>query len=252
MIRANWKCLLIGAVVAIAISSVAPKAEAQWWGCYRPAATWGCGYASCYTPCYTSCYSPCYSVSCYDNCCYGNGWYRGWRPGPIRRLLLGRYRWYWGYGGGYCCPTYGCCYTDVSACGSVAPAPAQAPTPAQKPVVDPNAMPAEPAPAPGDVPAPAPQTNTTSADTSGVLTVWVPYNATVTINGLETTSSGSRRQFISHGLKPGFSYKYVVKAELIRDGQLLEDTRTVTLTAGKITAVAFGFNTTPAEQVAAR
>lgn len=246
MIRANWKCLLICAVVAIAFSSVAPQAEAQWRG-------WGYGYGwSCgYAPYYTSCYSPCYSASCYDSCCYGGSWYRGWRPGPIRRLLLGRYKWYWGYGG-YSCPTYGCCYTDVSTCGSVAPAPAQAPTPAQKPVTDPNAMPAEPAP--GDMPGPAtaPQTNTTSADTSGVLTVWVPYDATVTINGLKTTSIGSRRQFISHGLKPGFSYKYVVKAELVRDGQLQEDTRTVTLTAGKITAVAFGFNATPAEQVAAR
>ncbi|MBU4273679.1 MAG: TIGR03000 domain-containing protein [Planctomycetes bacterium] len=248
MIRASWKCLLFGAVVAIAISSVAPQAEAQWWGYSRPTATWGCSYA----PYYTSCYTPCYSASCCDPCGYSGGWYRGWRPGPIRRLLLGRYKWYWGYGG-YCCPTYDCC-TDVSTCGSAAPAPAQTPTPAQKPVIEPNAMPTEPAPAPGDMPAPAPspQTNTTSADTSGVLTVWVPYEAKVTINGLKTTNTGSRRKFISHGLKSGFSYKYVVKAELVRDGQLLEDTRTVTLTAGQITAVAFGFNATPAEQVAAR
>ena len=52
MSRTSWKCLLIGAVVAIALWSVAPQADAQWWGCCRPAA-WGCGY----TPCYSSCYS---------------------------------------------------------------------------------------------------------------------------------------------------------------------------------------------------
>ena len=56
-------------------------------------------------------------------------------------------------------------------------------------------------------------------------------------------------QFVSFGLKPGFSYKYVVKAQVVRNGQVQEDTRTVTLTAGEVTAVAFGFNT-PAEQVA--
>ena len=84
-----------------------------------------------------------------------------------------------------------------------------------------------------------------------MLTVWVPYDAKVTVNGLETKSTGSRRQFVSYGLKPGLSYKYVVKAEVVRNGQTVEDTRTVTLTAGQITAVAFGFNLTPPEQVAA-
>ena len=67
----------------------------------------------------------------------------------------------------------------------------------------------------------------TSADESGVLTVWVPYDAKVTVNGLETRSTGSRRQFVSYGLKPGFSYKYEVQAEVVRNGQVQEDTRTV-------------------------
>jgi uncharacterized protein (TIGR03000 family) len=95
----------------------------------------------------------------------------------------------------------------------------------------------------------APKTSGTSADESGVLTVWVPYDAKVTVNGLQTRSIGSRRQFVSYGLKPGLSYKYEVKAQIVRNGQVLEDTRTVTLTAGEITAVAFGFNTT-GQQVA--
>ena len=104
---------------------------------------------------------------------------------------------------------------------------------------------------PGVQPVPAmPKTSGTSAEETGVLTVWVPYDAKVTVNGLETRSTGSRRQFVSYGLKPGFSYKYVVRAEVVRNGQLQEDTRTVTLTAGQITAVSFGFNTT-SPQVAA-
>ncbi len=88
-----------------------------------------------------------------------------------------------------------------------------------------------------------------SAEESGVLTVWVPYDAKVTVNGLATKSTGSRRQFVSYGLKAGLSYKYVVKAQVVRDGKTVEDTQTAVLTAGQVTAVAFGFNTT--EQVAA-
>ena len=128
-------------------------------------------------------------------------------------------------------------------------------------------MPTEPAPArrcpvrgtlPGmlpGTPGPSPvlpKTSATSADNSGILTVWVPYDAKVTINGLETRSTGSRREFVSYGLKSGLSYKYVVQAQVVREGKLLEDTRTVTLTAGQIEAVAFGFNTQPTEQVASR
>jgi uncharacterized protein (TIGR03000 family) len=92
-------------------------------------------------------------------------------------------------------------------------------------------------------------TSDTSAEQSGVLTVWVPYDAKVTVNGRETRSTGSRRQFVSYGLQPGLNYKYVVQAQVIRDGKPQDDTRTVVLTAGQITAVAFGFNA-PAQQVA--
>jgi uncharacterized protein (TIGR03000 family) len=260
MSRTALKCLLAGAVVAVVLS-LAVQADAQCWGCYRPV-TWGCCWAPrCVTPCYT-CYSPCYS-GCYDGGCY-----LGWRPGPVRRLLLGPYRWYGcGYSGGCwsnCCwsgcgPTYDCC-TGVS------PAqPPRTPTPANKPVVEPPAaMPTEPAPvlsAPGATPAPPPvvppptsmpKTSGISADQSGILTVWVPYDAKVFVNGYETRSVGSKRQFVSYGLKPGLTYKYEIRAQVVRDGKIVEDARTVALTAGQAQSVAFGFNTLPAEQVAAR
>jgi uncharacterized protein (TIGR03000 family) len=254
MIRSSWKSLLIGAVVAVALLSTTRQADAQWWGVYRPAACgWGCGYTSCYSPCYSS-------VGC--GSCYGDsGWYLGWRPGPIRRLVFGPYRSYWG---GYCGGCYSSCYsgcyngytTGCATCGDVstaAPAtnkPTLAPTPAQKPAMPPPAMPTEPTPAAPAPTEPAPKTTSTDADNSGVLTVWVPYDAKVMVNGIETRSVGSKRQFVSFGLKPGLSYKYVVRATIIREGQLVEDTQTVTLMAGQITAVAFGFNAETGPQVA--
>jgi uncharacterized protein (TIGR03000 family) len=273
MIRSGWKLLLVGAVVAVTLSFAVPAADAQWGCCgYRPVA-WGCyapRYVSCYTPCYSACYTPCYSACyspCYDSC----GLYLGCRPGPVRRLLLGSYRWYgagcWSGCSSSCCSTYtsGCCDAVPSAIPTAPNAnPSQQPTPAKKPVADP-AIPGAPVPAdPGTLGTPPetdpskalppPSTTPTSAnaaENSGILTVWVPFDAKVTINGLETHKTGSRREFVSFGLKEGFNYKYVVKAQVERDGKMLEDTQTVVLTAGQIKAVAFGFNVNPGEQVAA-
>jgi uncharacterized protein (TIGR03000 family) len=256
MIRFNWKDLLVVAVAAVVLSSTVPQANAQCWGSYRP---WRAGwYGSCY-----SCYTPCYT--CYSPCGYDCG-YLGCRPGPVRRWLFGPYKWYYGCGCGCgCYSTCGGCTTTASApcCGAGpgATSPAQTPTPAKKPELPPaemNPTPLAPAPSPSPAPPPTPSpilpktTSTMSADQSAVLTVWVPYEAKVTINGRETKSIGSHRQYVSYGLQPGLSYKYVVKAQLLRDGQLLEDAQTVVLTAGQVTAVAFGFNVAPAAQVAAR
>ena len=100
-------------------------------------------------------------------------------------------------------------------------------------------------------PGPAAASDSSSVPTqenSGLLTIWVPYGAKVTVNGLQTRSTGSRRQFVSYGLKSGFSYKYEVRADLVRDGQLQTETRTVILTAGERASVAFGFNPKPKEE----
>jgi uncharacterized protein (TIGR03000 family) len=231
--RPSWKCLLVVVAVAVALSCAAPKADACW-GLWRGCG-WGGGWGGYYSGCY-SCYSPCYS--CYTPCyttigCCGSYGYSGWGCGGC------------GYRSCYGC--YSTCATLDSCCGgtTVTPgAPTPAPTPAKK--AEPSMTPNPPAPAEPAMP----KTSGTSADESGVLTVWVPYDAKVSINGLETKSTGSRRQFVSFGLKSGLSYKYVVKAQVVRSGQTQEDTRTVTLTAGQVTAVAFGFNVGAGQQVA--
>ena len=87
-------------------------------------------------------------------------------------------------------------------------------------------------------------------ENSGLLTIWVPSEAKVTINGLTTKSTGSRRQFVSYGLQPGFSYKYDVHAEIVRDGKIVEENKIVTLTAGERGALAFGFNVKTDEAMA--
>ncbi|MBN2023730.1 MAG: TIGR03000 domain-containing protein [Pirellulales bacterium] len=257
MVRLNHKYLFVGVVAVAALGFTASQAEATWWGCCSPVSY---SYASCYTPCYTSC---CYT-SCCDPC---GGWYLGYRPGPVRRLLFGPYRWYYAGGCGWniCCdPCYtSCCDTVVSACDQAMPVEggAMQPTPAPAPGSVEAAKPA-PAPAPGpDAPPPVqmpepptdtllPTTMTPSAANSGLLTIWVPAKAKVFINGVETKSIGSRRRYVSYGLEPGLTYKYEVRAELVRDGRIAEETQTVYLMAGDSEGVAFGFNRQPVNNVA--
>jgi uncharacterized protein (TIGR03000 family) len=90
----------------------------------------------------------------------------------------------------------------------------------------------------------------TPAD-SGVLTVWVPIEAKVTINGMLTKSTGSKRSFVSYGLKPGYTYTYKVKAEIVREGKIITDEKMVSITAGDRGGAAFGFNIPAAELASA-
>ncbi|MBN2476647.1 MAG: TIGR03000 domain-containing protein [Pirellulales bacterium] len=312
MYRRNARFLLIGAVVAATVVAGVSEASAFWGWCGP--ASWSC--SPCYTVCYTPCYTPACTVSCCDPCCDPcGGWYVGYRPGPIRRLVLGPYRWYYA---GSCtwssCYCGSCCY-DSCCTATETTEPAQAeptiPTPAKEPEpsgatpvtppdmpadlpTEPATMPAEPpitlpgdlpGTLPGDLP-PAmpsdlpgtlppelpntlpglnPETPTTptpsvepgtsgipTRENSGLLTIYVPNDAKVTVNGLLTQSRGSRRQYVSYGLKPGFNYKYEVQAEVIRDGRPVVESRTVMLTAGDRQVVAFGFNPNLVEGLAAR
>lgn len=120
--------------------------------------------------------------------------------------------------------------------------------------------PAQPAPelppdqgyAPGVPPAPdapGPATMNVPAD-GGMISIWVPNEAKVFINGRETKSTGSHRQYVSHGLKPGLTYRYEVRATMERDGRLVEATKQVYLTAGDSQRVALDLRTRPAEQLA--
>jgi uncharacterized protein (TIGR03000 family) len=84
------------------------------------------------------------------------------------------------------------------------------------------------------------------------VTIYVPYDAKIQVNGLTTRSEGSRRQYVSYGLRPGFSYKYEVRAEVTRDGKVVEEVRTVTLAAGDRKMVTFAFNAPPSQEVASR
>jgi uncharacterized protein (TIGR03000 family) len=82
------------------------------------------------------------------------------------------------------------------------------------------------------------------------LTIVVPADAKVFINGRQTRSIGTQREYVSYGLESGLTYRYEVRAEVVRDGKTVEDTREVFLTAGSREGVAFDFAAKKAVTVA--
>ena len=76
---------------------------------------------------------------------------------------------------------------------------------------------------------------------SGVLTVNVPADAKVFVNGNQTSSAGARRHYVSRGLQGGYKYAYEVRAEVVRDGRTIEETKTIELRAGENSRLAFDF-----------
>gem|GEM_PF-6476857 len=239
MFRPLGKMLVLAGMWVGAWAGVAPEASAHWglfhrWCCPRVAPVW-------VAPVY---YVP--AVPCCD------GWWPAWRPA-------------WRYHGWSCCwwdccyPVWccdpcgwDCCVSEAAVATSAIESPAVptlAPPKAEQkqpaPAKEAPKTPSEPgaAPVPG-VPKPEPDTSVpakpalpgpfrgTSFHSSvppqaGLLTVHVPADAEVYINGDPTRSTGSRREYVSFGLEPGKLYRYEIKAlvscmpYLAMDGKLI-------------------------------
>jgi uncharacterized protein (TIGR03000 family) len=99
----------------------------------------------------------------------------------------------------------------------------------------------KPTPATPRPPQPAPQTTGLGATGSGLITIWVPAEAKVYINGLETKSTGTMRQYVSSGLIAGYVHTYEIRAVVVRNGRPVEELRHVELSIGQRTTVAFSF-----------
>lgn len=105
----------------------------------------------------------------------------------------------------------------------------------------------DPAPG-GDLTPPAVDSTLNRANTEATLTVNVPANAKIFVNGTATRSDGAVRRYVSRGLTPGFEYTYEIKAELDRDGQAVTETKVVKVRGGESKDVAFSLNATTAPE----
>ena len=85
----------------------------------------------------------------------------------------------------------------------------------------------------------APQTNNGNTGRAAVLSVRVPADAKVFVNGMLTRSTGAERRYVSNGLRPGFNYTYELRAQTERNGQMVEERKVVQLQAGQSAEVSF-------------
>ena len=100
----------------------------------------------------------------------------------------------------------------------------------------------------GDVPAPpAGETETSIRRADGLLAISVPEDAKIFVNGQSTRSIGESREFVSRDLELGASYTYEVRAEAIRDGRTVTETKTVNLRGGQTARLAFDLATEKVE-----
>jgi uncharacterized protein (TIGR03000 family) len=202
-------------------------------------------------PCITPCFDP-----CFDPCC----------P-PIRPLFpLLRCRICSFPMSGCCCggdPAYmgtsSCCGSDVISDSIITTVPdGNGPTLATPPADNPpstiDSTPEAPAigpspygPSPyGPAPDATPATETVSPTTlseneigSAVLTVVVPDDAQVFINGAATQTEGVVRQYVSQDLEVGYAYDYQILVQVVREGRLVQQTQEVTLQQGQDQRLAF-------------
>jgi len=227
MFRKSAKCLTIG-IALVALFATTSTANAGWWhrwGCWDP-----CFTPVCATPCFTPCCSPCVRP-CLKPC-----WHNWCRPSCVLDCCAP-----------VCCDAApACCGETTIPMGTPTLAAPQQPTPAAPA----PAVPTPPAPAAGLPPAPPAEPTTPpppaakpTADLhradAGTLTLLVPEGAKVFVNGYATKSQGTQRQYISYGLKAGMGYNFDIQVLAIIDGKPREERRTVTLTAGQQSSVAF-------------
>jgi uncharacterized protein (TIGR03000 family) len=74
------------------------------------------------------------------------------------------------------------------------------------------------------------------------IIVNLPADATLTVDGERTQSTGGTRVFISPALQQGKTYQYTLKAEVNRDGRRETTSRTVDVQAGRPTNVNIDFS----------
>ena len=99
-----------------------------------------------------------------------------------------------------------------------------------------------------DAPKPGPRDGTSI--NSATIIVSVPAEARVFVNGKVTSSTGTVRRYVSHNLEAGFSYTYELRAEMVVDGRVVAESKSITVRAGEAADLAFNFDADAQEKVA--
>lgn len=82
-------------------------------------------------------------------------------------------------------------------------------------------------------------TPASQAGAAAHVTVRLPADARLTIDDTVCPLTSDRREFDTPSLKPGQEYYYLLKAEVVRDGRAIAQTRRVTFRSGERVTVSF-------------
>jgi uncharacterized protein (TIGR03000 family) len=82
---------------------------------------------------------------------------------------------------------------------------------------------------------------TANQGNAATITVHLPADANLTIDGQPTRSTSGTRTFVSPPLEPGKTYTYTLRAEINRDGQPRDVKKTINVQAGRPTDVTLDF-----------
>ena len=107
------------------------------------------------------------------------------------------------------------------------------------------AVPAAPAAQPPAEKKPAKDDSAAVEADSALLTVSVPEDAVVVVNGFQTKAIGLVRQFKSSGLKPGLVYNYEVQVTYNVDGAERTESKSVKLRSGTSQSLVFAADVKP-------
>jgi uncharacterized protein (TIGR03000 family) len=96
-----------------------------------------------------------------------------------------------------------------------------------------------------DEPTPTTDDDEASLDADAtMISVMVPEDADVYVNGYRTQSGGMRRRFVSSGLQAGRKYAFEVRVVAQRDGREVSDSQVLQVMAGERNELAFNLPTT--------
>jgi len=84
---------------------------------------------------------------------------------------------------------------------------------------------------------PAAEASTTAA---ARVTVRLPAEARLWVDNAPCPLTSSTRSFTTPALQPGREYAYTIRAEMVRDGQTVEQTQRVVIAAGRQVNVTLG------------
>jgi uncharacterized protein (TIGR03000 family) len=208
-------------------------------GCYG-----GC-FGGCYGGCYGGCWGGCYGGGCYGYGCWGGcyGCYGGYGCWGSGYGCYGSGCWggcygsgyaSWGCGGGYAWGgfPYGTGWGLANASPVLLTVPGQPVTVTQAAYYNPGNAPAAAAGAPA---AGTPGSN------RAALVVHLPASAKLTVDNTPTNATSDTRRFVTPPLEPGATYRYVLRAELDRNGEKVKASRNVEVRAGETSQVYLEF-----------